>query len=51
MKNISKKRIKEIGKSLGVNLTFDKTLDKYSKIVPEKIEQSNKLFANAKLDF
>lgn len=47
MSTITKKRIKEIGKILGVNLTIDKTLSKYSKVVPPKIEESNKLLANS----
>lgn len=47
MSTVTKKRIKEIGKLLGVNLTIDKTLVKYAKVVPEKVEESNKLLANS----
>lgn len=51
MKTGSKKKIRAIGASLGVKLTVDKTLDKYSKITVEKLVESNKLLANSIVNF
>lgn len=51
MKTISKKKIKAFAKSLGVNLTVDKTLGKYSKSVPEKMEESDRILANSNFHF
>ncbi|WP_158796672.1 hypothetical protein [Pedobacter sp. L105] len=51
MKTTSKKKIKEIGKLLGVNFTVDKTLSKYAKIVPEKMEESNESIGNSVFNF
>lgn len=51
MKSASKKRMKEIGKLLGVNLTIDKTLDQYSRIVPEKVKEHSELISNMKFNF
>jgi hypothetical protein len=44
------KKIKEIGKALGVNLKVDKTLDKISNIVPEKMKETDKLLSNSKFN-
>lgn len=51
MKKISRKKIIAFGKTLGVNLKFDKSLDKYSKILPPKMEETDKLLANSTFDF
>ncbi len=51
MKKAAKKKLMEIGKSLGVTLVVDKTLDKYSKILPPKAEETDKLLANSNFTF
>ncbi len=50
MKKQEKKIIK-FAKTLGLDLTFDKSLDKYSKILPPKMEETEKLLANSNLSF
>lgn len=51
MKTVSKKKIKAIGASLGIKLTIDKTLDKYSSITVEKLIESNTLLSNSTVNF
>lgn len=48
---ISTSKIKAIGKVLGVNLKVDKTLDKFSKVVPDKMKENEKMLSNSNLTF
>lgn len=48
---IATSKIKAIGKALGVNLKVDKTLDKFSKVVPDKMKENEKMLSNSNLTF
>lgn len=51
MKKINRKKAIALGKTFGLNLKFDKSLDKYSKILPPKMEEIDRLLANSDLKF
>ena len=48
---ITTKKIKEAGKNLGVKITLDKTLDKFSNLVPDKMKENDELLANTVFSF
>lgn len=48
---IAASKIKAIGKSVGLNLKIDKSLDKFSKIVPDKMKENQQYLSNSKLTF
>lgn len=47
----TEKKIKAIGVLFGVKITVDKSLDKLSKVMPKKMEETDKLLANSSLNF
>lgn len=48
---IATSKIKAIGKAVGLNLKIDKTLDKFSKVVPDKMKENQRYLSNSKLTF
>lgn len=46
---IAESKIKAIGKAIGVTIKVDKSLDKFSNVVPDKMKENAKILANTKL--